>query len=118
MRCFEEGLCPCVGHRPRHRVSAQISRTLHRLSYHHFPPGSSGDSCDPPVGNARRKDLAGRTYVGGLRRTQTRESPPSDFVPELEVYPLELEHLVRDQGVGGSIPLAPTNLFKQLRAKK
>ncbi len=26
-----------------------------------------------------------------------------------------VEHLVRDQGVGGSNPLSPTNLFKQLR---
>ena len=27
-----------------------------------------------------------------------------------------VEHLVRDQGVGGSNPLSPTNLFKHLNA--
>ena len=26
-----------------------------------------------------------------------------------------VEHLVRDQGVGGSNPLSPTNVFKQLK---
>ncbi len=29
-----------------------------------------------------------------------------------------VEHLVRDQGVGGSNPLSPTNLLKQMRAQQ
>ena len=29
-----------------------------------------------------------------------------------------VEHLVRDQGVGGSNPLSPTNVFEETRALK
>jgi hypothetical protein len=40
--------------------------------------------------------------------------PPDDeFVGE---WLSLVEHLVRDQGVGGSNPLSPTNLFKQMNS--
>ena len=40
-------------------------------------------------------------------------APASSYVGE---WLSLVEHLVRDQGVGGSNPLSPTNIFKQIQA--
>jgi hypothetical protein len=50
--------------------------------------------------------------VSGRATVSRRGSTPVDLVG---AWLSLVEHLVRDQGVGGSNPLAPTNSFKQLQ---
>ena len=44
------------------------------------------------------------------RNAERNQAPASFFVGE---WLSLVEHLVRDQGVGGSNPLSPTNIFNQ-----
>ncbi len=81
----------------------------------------------PPQVFAIRKYSQRRQAVGGKRASsislnlrregflqafENRNLPPLTFPKTFKTSP----DLVRDQGVGGSNPLSPTNIFNELRA--
>ncbi len=65
----------------------------------------------PPLSGVSTQNVIIQTQSGDSRRGAVSSLRPFCTVGE---WLSLVEHLVRDQGVGGSNPLSPTNLFKRL----